>query len=467
MISARRRFRAFRSSAVYMRALVVVLGLAQLAAPAVGHAQAGRWLWYATTSGWHHAYVFRVASGPHVAVYAEQGTVSFHDARVVADAVSWRIYPTDTGIFGSPPGLGTVSVALLPLGGITLGYFNEDDVAPNRPGADASHSNYGNLLYVRTPATMPDATRLADVGEVIAHELQHLIDFRVRVLDHGWSPEDDWLNEGLSVYAQFANHYWTQRDALKVQAAASDPGWQLTNLSSSNTWVGTNARAAYGRAGLFVSYLAARFGSSIARDIINTRQPGIGGVSLVLSRRHASLTSVFGDWSVASLLDESGRYGYGQAGPAELPTPRCFAPPISGDELAYGYRKRLAMAPWTQQYLNVGPGPEGTLAVHVHGATAHMAAAVVLERRQGVEASTVRWLHPDVSGGLVTRVSDFGQFYTSAVVILADASRGNRQRSVQLGIRLNPEGESGAARRATQATGELGAASQRSSGAGH
>jgi hypothetical protein len=225
-------------------ALVVTLVLVGFLRPASAHAQTGRWLWYANDSGWHHAYVLRLATGPHVAVYAEQGTVSLHDARMIADAFSWRIYPRDTSAFGDPSGLASVSIALLPLGGITLGYFNEDDVAANRPGADMSHSNRSNVLYVRTPSTMPDSTRLADVGEVVAHELQHLIDFRTRVVVHTWVPEDDWLNEGLSVYAQFANHYFTRRDALKVQAAAANPGWQLTALNSSNASVISHARAA-------------------------------------------------------------------------------------------------------------------------------------------------------------------------------------------------------------------------------
>lgn len=433
---ARRSHCASLSRPALTAVLLVVLAVARLSAPMAAHAQSGRWLWYATASGWHHAYVLSLASGPHVSVYAVQGTVSLHDARVIADAFSWRIFPTDTSTFGLPPGLRSVSIALLPLGGVTLGYFNEDDITPNRPGADAAHSNRGNFLYIRTPSTMPDSTRLADVGEVAAHELQHLIDFRMRVVDHGWAPEDDWLNEGLSVYAQFANHYFTERDALKIQAAAATPGWQLTNLNSSNASVVANARAAYGHAGLFVSYLAARFGPSIAHGIIDTRKTGLDAVSQVLSRRHASLMSVFADWGVASLLNLHGRYGYGNLGSIVSETPRSVAPPVSGNALAFGYTRHLSMVPWTHQYLDVGSGAPGTLVAHLRGATSHIAMAVVLERPGYASATTVHWLRTNYRGGLAIRLRDFGEFYTKAVVVLADASNGVKQRSLRLDLRV-------------------------------
>src|SRR5205085_7122624 len=112
-----------------------------------------------------------------------------------------------------------------------LGYFNEADVQPFT--TDALHSNGGNVLYIRLPSTMPDKNRAADVGEVAAHELQHLIDFRLRVIDHGLAREEDWLNEGLSFYAQLANRYFTPRDRLKIRAAAGNPGWQVTSMADS------------------------------------------------------------------------------------------------------------------------------------------------------------------------------------------------------------------------------------------
>jgi hypothetical protein len=421
---------------VIAAALLTALSVTWLTAPANADGQPTRWLWYATTSGWHHANVVRLAAGPHVTVYAERGTVTRHDARVIADAVSWRIYPTDTATFGMPHGLHSVSIALLPLGGITLGYFNEDDIAPNRPGADARHSNRGNFLYIRTPDTMPDTTRLADVGEVAAHELQHLIDFRIRVVGHGWAPEDDWLNEGLSVYAQFANHYFTERDALKIKAAAATPGWQLTDLNSSNASVVANARAAYGHAGLFVSYLAARFGPSITREIIGTRNTGMAAVAQALSRRHASLTRVFADWGVASLLNQPGRYGYGSLRSLMSATPRYFAPAVTGSQLQFGYGRRVVMSPWSHEYLALGSGTPGTLEVHLHGAVDHIRAAVVLERPGITSATTVHWLRPDFNGALAVRLRDFGEFYTKGVVVLADSSSGAQQRAVRLEMHL-------------------------------
>lgn len=418
--------------------VVVILSLLQFIVASPAEASSGRMLWFATSSGWHHVYVSLLAAGPHVSVYAEPGTVSGHDARMIADAFSWRIYPTDTATFGSPLGMSTVSIALLPLGGITLGYFNEDDVALNRPGADVIHSNRANVLYIRTPATMPDATELADVGEVAAHELQHLIDFRIRVMQHGWAPEDPWLNEGLSVYAQFANHYFTERDVLKVQAAAAEPNWQLTNMDSGNASMVAHARAAYGRAGLFVSYMASRFGRSIARDLIATRQTGVSAVAHVLARHHTNMRTVFANWGVAFLLDQRGRYGYGSLDTAVSRSAHALAPPIAATDLAYGYSRSLDLTPWTQQYLTLSPGSGGTLAIKIRTSSAHIPAALVLQRPGSPGATQVRWLGTDYyTGNLVAHVSNFGIYYTRATLVLADAGTRSPITHVQVTASLS------------------------------
>lgn len=429
--------RATPTQAVRLITAVLVLLSIFRATPAAASAQPGRWIWYASQSGWHHVYLDAMATGPHVIVYAQQGSVSSHDARVIANTFSWRVYPTDTRTFGHPPGMRTVSIALLPLGGITLGYFNEDDLAPYRRGADAAHSNHANILYVRTPATMPDSEATGDVGEVMAHELQHLIDFRIRVLGHGWSPEEDWLNEGLSVYAQFANHYFTERDALKLQAAAEDPGWRLTALNSSNASLVAHARTAYGRAGLFVSYLASRFGSSIARGLINSPLTGTSAVAAVLKARHASLSQVFADWGVASVVNQPGRYGYSDLLSDACVPPHPAVPLVSSQQLQFGYGHRLTMAAWSQQYVPMASGQPGTLTVRVRTPASHVRAAVVLQRPGDATATSVHWLRPDMtSNRLFIRIKNFGELYTRATVVLNDGSDTPNANAVQLNAHL-------------------------------
>jgi hypothetical protein len=62
--------------------------------------------------------------------------------------------------------------------------------------------------------------------------------------------------------------------------------------------------------------------------------------------------------------------------------------------------------------------------------------AVVLQRPGYASATTVHWLHPDFRGGLAIRLRDFGEFYTKAVVVLADASNRSGQSPLRLSLRL-------------------------------
>jgi hypothetical protein len=314
-----------------------------------------------------------------------------------------------------------VGIVLTPLDGSILGYFNEDDLLPALAGA---YSNHGNFLYVRPPKDMPDRDRMADVGEVAAHELQHLIDFRLRVIDRGYPREETWLNEGLSFYAQLANRFFTPRDRLKVLAAAQSPGWRVTSMVDSADSLLQHARTAYGRAGLFVTYLANRFGSGFIRDVLTDPHTGMTAINDALRARHQSLSQAFADWGVASLLNRTGVYGYGPMSRLVRANPRLARPVITS--LPYDSSSGLsplAMGAWSHLYLRICTRRDNTLSMRVEAPTSRVRVALVLAEYDQ-DLPQVIWLRPDARGHFTLSVPHFGVDLRGATIVAADTSNG-------------------------------------------
>lgn len=392
------------------------------AAPPATATQYTRWFWVNRASGWAYIRADVLAMGRYVTVYAPPGSVSTSDGRLLSDVFDQHIYPTDVRLFGSPRGLRPVTVLLAPLDGITMGYFDDNDLVPSRHG-DPLHRNHGNVLYVRLPSSMPDRNKLADTAEVMAHELQHLIEFRLRVLDHHYSVEDDWLNEGLSFYAQLVNGYYTQRDVLKVQAAAAEPTWQVTGLKSNSRSLAHHARVAYGRAGLFVTYLAVRFGPSFIQALVRDRRTGLRAVDALLRAHHQTAAQVFADWGVASYLDQAGIYGYGPFSQLVRATPAFVRPPITSlpfDSTRSG--PPLLLAPWGHLYVRFVPSGSDPIRFRLGAPRGHIRAAVVLESSRGAVEPTVQWLEYDRRGQATVTARGFGRPYDVATAVIADVS---------------------------------------------
>jgi hypothetical protein len=321
--------------------------------------------------------------------------------------------------------LGRIALLVVPLGTSTLGYFDENDLLrPSSPGSDFAHSNRGNVLYISPQTDLTGSGRMAAIEEVMAHELQHLIEYRVRVLDHAYPPEELWLNEGMSFYAQVANGYWTSNDLLKVQAAAQTPGWPVVNLGESTEFLRRHTRVAYGRAGLFISYLAARFGDGFVRSVVSSRLTGMQAVSAELKAVDARepLTQVFADWGVAAFLNRHGVYGYGSLPSYVEPAPTWLLPgigtyPFDSGKVAGG----LHLAPWGQGYVRLTINKAADLRLSVKGPATRVAVAAVLQDPTGAVGTSVRWFsfNPDGRGELTIR--GFGGFYNRLTLVMSDA----------------------------------------------
>ncbi len=127
-----------------------------------------------------------------------------------------QLFVIDTTAFGSPTdidGNGRV-IALLTVAvnqlvpncnsqGIVLGYFNGTDLTPSEAGSNGGEVFYGILPDpANTQCTVSRDYVLRQLPRTFVHEFQHLINFGQHVVRRGGAPEQTWLNEGLSHYAE-------------------------------------------------------------------------------------------------------------------------------------------------------------------------------------------------------------------------------------------------------------------------
>ncbi len=131
------------------------------------------------------------------------------------------LYPIDTTNFGQPSDIdanGHVIMLLSPAvnglspsaqcatQGYIAGFFDSEDFTPT---SSDPNSNQGEIFYAIVPDPNGTASCAHSVSQVefdipatFLHELQHLVNFSQHVVVHSGSPEQGWLDEGLSIVAE-------------------------------------------------------------------------------------------------------------------------------------------------------------------------------------------------------------------------------------------------------------------------
>ena len=179
------------------------------------------------------------------------------------------------------------------------GYFGEADLMPREynPESNESELLVINLVY-DDGSIMPTATIL----DTIAHEYQHLLlNFR----DHD---EESWLDEGLSVLFGYIT---SGSDGVYPFAEAyfEAPHTSLTTMYSLDS---DQESAQYGAAGLFMIYLADRYGDEMVARIHAEAINGWRSVEKALREgAGAAADDLFADWALANFfMDAEAGYGY-------------------------------------------------------------------------------------------------------------------------------------------------------------
>lgn len=240
-----------------------------------------------------------------------------------------KIHPLDVNNFGTESdvdGNGKVNILCYDIqdgfngnGGYVAGYFYPGDLY------NITDSNDSEIFYIDTYPTMGENGSAKDVTKAystLAHEFQHMINYNQRVLVHGYSEMDTWMNEGLSMAAEQIYSGKTLQDRIDYYNKDSD----IANGHSLLYWdYDKDTLVNYSLSYLFFQYLRIQCGqgNGIFKKLIDDRNGDYHAVEDVIHKYISSKLS-FGkfmtDFREALFLRQLwGLYGFhGESGFSSL-----------------------------------------------------------------------------------------------------------------------------------------------------
>lgn len=234
------------------------------------------------------------------------------------------IFPTVTEAFGEPSDVddnGRIIVLFTPVvnemtpkgsNGFVAGFFYGIDLTNH------TSSNRAEIFYSIVPdpnGQFGDRRSLSDilraVPPVLAHELQHMIHFRQKVMELDAAPEVLWLSEALAHAAEEL-----VADALEARGDAQTAfDFRLSNLTRAFLYmeeptavslVNTDGQGTIEERGaqwLFIKYLGEHFGGTeLLRRLTHTQRRGVANLEAETGTPWATL---FNRWSVALWADDA------------------------------------------------------------------------------------------------------------------------------------------------------------------
>lgn len=227
-------------------------------------------------------------------------TETLNKIKILANEFDTRIYPIETGFFGSEPNPGIdndsrILIALIPMKNSAGGYI---DTANSVPKKILPRSNEREMVYLNINL-FNDISR---VQSYLAHEFQHLITLYEKDIVRD-SPDDVWLNELRSEYAVDILGYNYQNSSTNLQRRALT---FLQNTKDSLTeW--RNELIDYSSIALFANYIGEKFGKDVIGQTTRVKDAGINAIKATLKQKSVDVDfeSVFISWWVANLINDS------------------------------------------------------------------------------------------------------------------------------------------------------------------
>ncbi len=273
----------------------------------------------------------------HVAVYVDNAspdTLTTSNLDSVAAVFDTLLYTTDTAAFGRESdidGNGLVLVLMTPkvnslvtaaqcnslTGGFVAGYFFGGDLVSGFAGGNAAEVFYSMspdpLGTVSCTHTTTDVKRLVPVTFV--HEFQHMISFNQHFLLRGGFPEDLWLNEGMSHYAEEnGGRVFLPDTATFCEFIFGDlyNAGQYLSAPQDHFLVdtaGIGGLAERGAYWLFVRFLVDQFAggttqaaaNTFTRSLEATNQLGVGNV---VARTGTAFPTIVERWTLANYVSD-------------------------------------------------------------------------------------------------------------------------------------------------------------------
>ncbi|MFW5796026.1 MAG: hypothetical protein ACOCV0_02390, partial [Alkalispirochaeta sp.] len=257
-------------------------------------------------------------TSPTALVYVERGqTAAASIAQDVADEFDQAILGPLRSYFGTETDVDRndrVIILLLDIrdgftgsGGYVGGYFDPRDLFVT------SGSNQGEVLYIDTNPLSPGSE---DFLRTIAHEFQHLVNFAENYLYEGGQRQDTWIDEGLSLSAEYL--YRGSHSTMRIDYYNADPEGSIALGNNFYDWNNGDVLADYSTAYIFFQWLRihANNGAGIYREIIANDNNGYQAVEDAARNRIAgsdgTIDGLIRDWYIAIRYGlPSGLYGFG------------------------------------------------------------------------------------------------------------------------------------------------------------
>ena len=270
--------------------------------------------------------------GTHTAIYLDDAapapTYSSGDLQAIGSMFDDHLYPIDTTAFGRESDIDGNGLVLILLtdrvtklvscsgGSVVVGFFLPFDLSPTHVGSNAGEVFYGLVPDASCNIDVSDAK--ASLPPVVIHEFQHMISYNQHVLTRGGAPEQTWLNEGLSSFAEELGGRLVP-DPLCLNSDCLTQ-FSLINLDNASRYltdplgnylVGPDRiplpLEEYGAGWLFVRWLADHYattttlGTDLTPQLVATSRTGAANVSHVTSEAFSSLVA---NWQLANYLDD-------------------------------------------------------------------------------------------------------------------------------------------------------------------
>lgn len=276
----------------------------------------------------------------HLAIYVDNAAPSpgltQSDLDSLASLFNARLYAIDTTAFGRESdidGNGAVIVLMTNVvnklvtrsqchqSGFIAGFFFGADIDP--AFANDSRVNHGEVFYsmVADPdSTLSCAHSVSQLRGVVPvtfiHEFQHMISYNQHVLVKGSSPQDTWLDEGMSHFAEelggrsflpsdqasFSN--FVIGDLFDAYSFLDSTSFHFLAFSS-----GIGSLAERGAAWLFVRYFADQFAAdtsftSVAALTRGLETSGLHGGAAIAAAAGTPFTTVVERWILANYVSD-------------------------------------------------------------------------------------------------------------------------------------------------------------------
>jgi len=265
------------------------------------------------------------AVGGHVAIYvdtlAPAGGLDSADMDTLQQVFDVHGYAVDTTAFGRESDIDSngvvialmtnvvnhlVTAAQCQSAGYVAGFFFAPDIDPFY--AQDTLSNHGEVIYTvvaDSAATLSCAHQRAEVKGVLPatllHELQHLINYNQHVLVHRGNAEDDWLDEGLSKYAEELGGWSVGPSAPTFSDYVIGDfydAYQYLRAPGAHFMLTTTDQnlADVGGGWLFVRYLVDQSGAGLTPRLVQTSLTGTANVAAHVGVPFPTLAS---QWALA------------------------------------------------------------------------------------------------------------------------------------------------------------------------